>query len=123
MGTRAAHAVDRLVVFDPQPLQHLAGVRRRLDSVRAQVVLERLEQVRVDGQLIPLEKVVPEFVEKAYPQNQALSILLPREAKEVCQVSMLSKSEEVVSVYVFSILTAEKLRVRALGKKGFQVLF
>ncbi|MEG3964028.1 MULTISPECIES: PepSY-associated TM helix domain-containing protein [unclassified Microcoleus] len=59
----------------------------------------QLLQVIPQAERIPLEKVL-QVVEKAYPQNQALSILLPREAKEVCQVSMQSKSEEVVSVYV-----------------------
>ncbi|MEG4028419.1 MULTISPECIES: PepSY-associated TM helix domain-containing protein [unclassified Microcoleus] len=56
-------------------------------------------QVIPQAEQIPLENVL-QIVEKAYPQNQALSILLPRSAKDVCQVSMLSKSEEIVSVYV-----------------------
>ena len=47
---RAPHAVDRLLVLGPQAIEHLAGIRRRLDPVDPQVVLERLEQVRVDGQ-------------------------------------------------------------------------
>ena len=59
----------------------------------------QLLQVIPQAERIPLENVL-QIVEKADPQNQALSILLPREAKEVCKVSMLSKSEEVVSVYV-----------------------
>jgi len=49
-------------------------------------------QVIPQAERIPLENVL-QIVEKAYPQNQALSILLPREAKEVCQVSMLSKND------------------------------
>ena len=59
----------------------------------------QLLQVIPQAERIPLENVL-QIVEKAYPQNQALSILLPREAKEVCQVWMRSKNEEVVSVYV-----------------------
>ncbi|MEG4215633.1 PepSY-associated TM helix domain-containing protein [Microcoleus sp. Pol14C6] len=59
----------------------------------------QLLQVIPQSEQIPLENVL-QIVEKAYPQNQALSILLPRSAKEVCQVWMLSKSEEIVSVYV-----------------------
>ena len=59
----------------------------------------QLLQVIPQAERIPLENVL-QIVEKAYPQNQALSILLRPEAKEVCQVSMLSKNEEVVSVYV-----------------------
>ena len=46
---RAADAVDRLVVLAPQPVHDLARVRRHLDAVGAQVVLERLQQVWVDG--------------------------------------------------------------------------
>ena len=59
----------------------------------------QLLQVIPQAERIPLEKVL-QIVEKAYPQNQAISILLPRSPKEVCQVSMLSKSDAVVSVYV-----------------------
>lgn len=59
----------------------------------------QLLQVIPQAERIPLENVL-QIVEKAYPQNQALSILLPREAKEVCKVWMMSKSEEIVNVYV-----------------------
>src|SRR4028118_1418921 len=59
----------------------------------------QLLQVIPQPERIPLENIL-QIVEKAYPQNQAISVLLPREAKEVCQVPMLSKSEKVVSVYV-----------------------
>ena len=47
---RAADVLDRLVVLARAAGQDLAGVGRDLDVVRAQVVLERLEQVGVDGQ-------------------------------------------------------------------------
>lgn len=56
----------------------------------------QLLQVISQAERIPLENVL-QIAEKAYPQNQALSILLPREAKEGCQVWMLSKSEKIVS--------------------------
>jgi uncharacterized iron-regulated membrane protein len=59
----------------------------------------QLLQVIPQAEQIPLETVL-EIVEKAYPQNQAISISLPREVEDVCQVSMLSKSEELVNVYV-----------------------
>src|SRR4028118_1705606 len=59
----------------------------------------QLLQVIPQAERRPLENVL-QIVEKAYPQNQAFSIFLLREAKEVCQVLMLSKSEEVVRVYV-----------------------
>ncbi len=59
----------------------------------------QLLQVIPQAEKLPLENVL-QIVEKAYPQNQALSILMPREAQDVCQVWMLSKSEEIVSVYV-----------------------
>ena len=50
VGARAAHVVDRRVVLAAQALQRLARVGRDLDPERAQVVLQRLEQVGVDGQ-------------------------------------------------------------------------
>lgn len=59
----------------------------------------QLLQVIPQAERIPLETVM-QIVEKAYPQNQAISILLPRGIEEVCQVSMLSKSEELLNVYV-----------------------
>ena len=59
----------------------------------------QLLQVIPQSERIPLENVL-QIVEKAYPQNQAVSILLPREAKEVYQVWIRSKSEEIVSVYL-----------------------
>ncbi|MCT7952154.1 PepSY domain-containing protein [Ancylothrix sp. C2] len=59
----------------------------------------QLLQVIPQAEKIPLETVL-QIVQKAYPQNQAISILLPRGIEEVCQVSMLSKSEELLNVYV-----------------------
>ena len=47
---RAADVLDRRVVLGAQALEHVGGVRRHLDAERAQVVLERLEQVGVDRQ-------------------------------------------------------------------------
>jgi uncharacterized iron-regulated membrane protein len=76
----------------------------------------QLLQVIPQAERIPLENVL-QIVEKAYPQNQAISILLPRSAKEVCQVSMLSKSEELVSVYVNPY--SGKITGTRLGKETF----
>ena len=50
MGARAADVVDGGVVLDPQRVEPLAGVRRHLDAVGAQVVVERLDEVRVERQ-------------------------------------------------------------------------
>ena len=47
-GTRAAHVADRGVVLAAQAVQHLERVGGGRHAVGAQVVLERLEQVRVD---------------------------------------------------------------------------
>lgn len=76
----------------------------------------QLLQVIPQAERIPLENVL-QIVEKAYPQNQAISILLPRSAKEVCQVSMLSKTEELVSVYVNPY--SGKITGARLGKETF----
>ncbi len=59
----------------------------------------QLLQVFPQGERLSLETVL-EIVQKAYPQNQAISLLLPRGAERVLEISMLSKSEELVSVYV-----------------------
>ncbi|HEY9810220.1 MAG TPA: PepSY-associated TM helix domain-containing protein [Halomicronema sp.] len=59
----------------------------------------QLLQVIPQAEKIPLETIL-QLVEKAYPQNQAISILLPQKVEDVCQISMLSKSEELVNVYV-----------------------
>ena len=50
VGARAADVLDRGVVLGAQALEHVGGLRRDLDPERAQVVLERLEQVGVDRQ-------------------------------------------------------------------------
>lgn len=59
----------------------------------------QLLQVIPQAERMPLETIL-RTVEKTYPQNQVISILLPREAKDICQISMFSKDKEVVNVYV-----------------------
>lgn len=59
----------------------------------------QLLQVIPQAEKIPLETVL-QIVEKAYPENQAISILLPQKVEEVFQISMLLKNDELLNVYI-----------------------